>query len=144
MSRYQKVVQKSRDAFLSRKTRSVDWRVNQLKNLLKLYDENEDRIIKALNADLRKPNSESIMLEIEYSRNDVRGCLNNIRDWTKDNYVEKNMVTAMDQTLIHYEPYGVVLILGCWNYPIQLTLGVMAGVIAAGNCIVIKVSDVIE
>lgn len=142
MTTYEKVVQRSRDAFMSGKTRSVDWRVVQLKGLLQMYDENEDRFALAMKQDLRKPRQEAVMLEIEFNRNDVRGCINNIYDWTKDNYVEKNMITALDTTLIHCDPYGVVLILGCWNYPLQLTLGPLGAAIAAGNCVVIKPSEI--
>ena len=49
----------------------------------------------------------------------MRGVINHFDDWTKDNYVEKNILTLLDETLIHYEPLGVVLILGAWNYPLQ-------------------------
>jgi len=136
------VVQKSRDAFNAGKTRSVDWRESQLKNLLRLYDENEEKFVAAMKQDLRKPRQESVMLEIEFVRNDTRGCINNIHEWTKDNYVEKNMITALDTTLIHYDPYGVLLILGCWNYPLQLTLGPLGAAIAAGNCVIIKPSEI--
>lgn len=113
-----------------------------MKRLLDLLSENEDKFLAALAADLGKPRQESIMLELEYIRNDVRGCLNNIHSWTADNYVEKNIVTVLDQTLIHYDPLGVVLILGCWNYPVQLSLGPLGGAISAGNCVVIKPSEI--
>jgi acyl-CoA reductase-like NAD-dependent aldehyde dehydrogenase len=56
-------------------------------------------------------------------------------------YVEKNIVTMMDTTLIHYDPLGVVLIMGSWNYPLQLSLGPLAGAISAGNCVIIKPSE---
>lgn len=50
----------------------------------------------------------------------------------------------MDQVIIQKEPYGVVLVIGAWNYPIQLTLVPVLGAIAAGNCVVIKPSEVAE
>ena len=56
-------------------------------------------------------------------KNDIRGCINNINKWVSDNYVEKNIVTLMDETFIHYDPLGVVLIMGAWNYPLMLSLG---------------------
>ena len=66
---------------------------------------------------------ESITLEINGVKNDIRGCINNINKWVSDNYVEKNIVTLMDETFIHYDPLGVVLIMGAWNYPLMLSLG---------------------
>jgi len=116
--------------------------MSQLYNLLKMLDENEGAICEALGKDLRKPKQECISLEIEYMRNDVRGCINNIESWIADYYVEKNIVTLLDTTLLHYDPLGVVLIMGAWNYPIQVTLGPLAGAISAGNCAIIKPSEV--
>lgn len=48
----------------------------------------------------------------------------------------------MDSPEIHKDPYGVVLIMGAWNYPLQLTLAPVIGAIAAGNCVIIKPSEI--
>ena len=61
--------------------------------------------------------------------------------WGKDEYVEKNVLTMMDTTYIHREPVGVVLVMGAWNYPVQLSLQPVTGAIASGNCVVIKPSE---
>ena len=53
-------------------------------------------------------------------RNDVRGCINNVDSWVKDQLVEKNIVTQLDGTYRHPDPLGVVLIMGAWNYPFQV------------------------
>ena len=110
-------------SFLLGRTRPVEWRVKQLEGLLRMMDENEKIICEALHKDLRKPRQESMALEIGYIKNDIRGCINNVYKWVADNYVEKNIVTLMDETFIHYDPLGVVLIMGAWNYPIMLSLG---------------------
>lgn len=47
----------------------------------------------------------------------------------------------MDTCVIYNDPYGVVLIMGAWNYPLQLTLLPLAGAIAAGNCCILKPSE---
>ncbi|XP_023334243.1 aldehyde dehydrogenase family 3 member B2 isoform X2 [Eurytemora carolleeae] len=116
-------------------------RMIQLKNLLRMLDEKSSIFAAALAKDLRKPNQEALCLEVDYLKNDVRGCINNIGDWTQDNYVEKNILTLLDQTLVHYDPLGVVLIMGAWNYPLQLSLAPLAGAISAGNCVIIKPSE---
>ena len=97
-------------------------------------------------------------VQVEFLRNDVRGCINNVDSWVKDQFVEKNIVTLLDGTYRHPDPLGVVLIMGAWNYPFQvrrhpifahwynfsnsqLTLGPLAGALAAGNCVVVKPSE---
>ena len=52
------------------------------------------------------------------------------------------MATLMDKTLIRPEPYGVVLVIGSWNYPLHISLSPLHGAIAAGNCAVIKPSEI--
>jgi acyl-CoA reductase-like NAD-dependent aldehyde dehydrogenase len=47
----------------------------------------------------------------------------------------------MDGVLIYNDPYGVVLVMGAWNYPIHLTLLPLVGAIAAGNCVILKPSE---
>lgn len=48
----------------------------------------------------------------------------------------------LDSVQVHKDPFGVVLVMGAWNYPLQLTLAPVAGAIAAGNCVIIKPSEV--
>ena len=55
--------------------------------------------------------------------------------------MEKNAVTLMDTTYIRREPLGVCLVMGAWNYPLQLSLQPVTGAIASGNCVVIKPSE---
>ena len=50
----------------------------------------------------------------------MRGCINNVDSWVKDQLVEKNIVTLLDGTYRHPDPLGVVLIMGAWNYPFQV------------------------
>lgn len=55
---------------------------------------------------------------------------------------EKSIPNALDTVVIYNDPYGVVLVIGAWNYPLQLTMAPVAGAIAAGNCVIIKPSEV--
>jgi len=136
------VVEGCRKTFDAGTTRPISWRKTQLLNFLRLLDENASVFASALAKDLHKPEQEALSMELEYVRNDVRGVLNNFEDWVQDHHVEKNIVTMLDQTFLHYDPLGVVLIIGAWNYPLQLTLGPLAGAIAAGNCAVLKPSEI--
>ncbi|XP_059614769.1 aldehyde dehydrogenase, dimeric NADP-preferring isoform X1 [Phlebotomus argentipes] len=142
MSTYDDVMQKAHAAFASGKTRDVEFREKQLKQLMRLYEENQTEMEAALAADLRRHKQESNILEIEFLKNDLKNTLMNLRDWTKPVKPEKTFVNMLDGVYIHKEPFGVVLVMGAWNYPLQLTLLPVAAAISAGNCVVIKPSEV--
>eukprot|EP00088_Acartia_fossae_P015533 TRINITY_DN18525_c1_g1_i1.p1 TRINITY_DN18525_c1_g1~~TRINITY_DN18525_c1_g1_i1.p1 ORF type:complete len:507 (-),score=75.73 TRINITY_DN18525_c1_g1_i1:234-1754(-) len=131
-----------RKAFNSGITRPLEWRRQQLDNLFRMMDENSATFVKALAEDLRKPEQEALCMEVDYVKNMIRGVTNHFDEWTKDEYVEKNFLTLLDETFIHHDPLGVVLIMGAWNYPVQLTFGPLPGAIAAGNCVIIKPSEI--
>ena len=65
-----------------------------------------------------------------------------IRDWVKPTKVAKTLPTILDRPFTVPEPFGVVLVIGAWNYPLHLTLAPVAGAIAAGNCVVMKPSEI--
>ncbi|XP_052799534.1 aldehyde dehydrogenase family 3 member B1-like isoform X3 [Mya arenaria] len=142
MEGYSKMVQSVRAVFRSGRTKEVEWRRNQLLAMLKMLDENRDRFSDALKADLNKSKMEGLLFEVDYSRNDLINCLNNLDEWTKPEKVKKGLVNLMDKVYIRREPFGVALIMGAWNYPIQLTLCPMIGAIASGNCVVLKPSEI--
>ena len=61
--------------------------------------------------------------------------------WAADEHVTKNVLTLMDGTFIRREPLGVVLVMGAWNYPVQLCFAPMIGAISAGNAVIVKPSE---
>ncbi|XP_058830515.1 aldehyde dehydrogenase, dimeric NADP-preferring-like isoform X3 [Topomyia yanbarensis] len=139
---YADVVQQLHTTFASGKTRNVEFREKQLKNLLRMYEENSAEMVRVLAADLRKHKQEAHVLEIDFLINDIRNTIYNFREWVKPEKPEKTMVNIMDGVYIYKDPYGVVLVIGAWNYPLQLTLVPVAAAIAAGNCVLIKPSEV--
>ncbi|XP_076048576.1 aldehyde dehydrogenase type III [Oratosquilla oratoria] len=141
MTYYEQLVQGVRNAFLQGKTREIKFRKEQLKALKQLYEQEEAAICAALATDLNKPKQESILLEINVLKSDIDYILNNIDDWVKPEKVPANLVTIFDKSVIFHDPYGVVLVLGAWNYPMMLPLMPVTGAIAAGNCVIIKPSE---
>lgn len=139
---YSNIVQRARDAFNSGQTKSAEFREKQLKQLYKMYEENEGAMVAALGADLRKCKQEALVTEVEFLKYDITNTLMNLKDWMIPEKPEKGFVNIMDDVIIFNEPYGVVLIIGAWNYPLQLSLLPLAGAIAAGNCVVLKPSEV--
>merc|ERR1712117_298292 len=114
------VISTANGAFAKGKTKPAEWRRRQLRQLIKMLDESEEDIVAALHKDLRKPRNESISYETEYTKNVCRGLLNDLDECMADEYVAKNALTLLDTTFIHREPYGLVLIIGPWNFPLQL------------------------
>ncbi|XP_010562588.1 PREDICTED: aldehyde dehydrogenase family 3 member B1-like isoform X2 [Haliaeetus leucocephalus] len=120
----------------------MEYRVAQLEALGRFLDEKQQDILEATTADMRKPPFEVEVSELSICRSELNHTLNNLGAWMKDKHVEKNWATQLDSAFIRKDPYGVVLIIGPWNYPINLLLVPLIGAIAAGNCVVMKPSEI--
>uniref|UniRef100_A0A8C2TRM1 Aldehyde dehydrogenase 3 family member B1 n=1 Tax=Coturnix japonica TaxID=93934 RepID=A0A8C2TRM1_COTJA len=134
-----------RAAWLSGKTRPLEYRVAQLEALGRFLEEKKQDILEATASDMGKvrgPSFEAYFTEILLCKNELNHTLNNLANWMKDEHVDKNLVTQLDSAFIRKDPYGVVLIIAPWNYPIHLFLVPLIGAIAAGNCVVIKPSEI--
>ncbi|KAF2901862.1 hypothetical protein ILUMI_04318 [Ignelater luminosus] len=135
------IVQTARAAFERGKTKSLEFREKQLRALLRMYNENLSTIMDCLAADLHKSKQESVVLEVEVLINDLKNTLQHLKTWMKPQHPPKGLANMLDNVIIYNDPYGVALVIGAWNYPLQLTLLPVAGAIAAGNCVVIKPSE---
>lgn len=138
----EEIVKHLRNTFESGKTRALDFRVKQLKAMSRLLEENQDKIIDALERDLRKTKTETILTEIDMVAAELKEALQQIKQWDKPEKVPKAFANILDSVYILNDPYGVVLVIGAWNYPLQLTLMPAVGAIAAGNCVLIKPSEI--
>ncbi|KAK9744961.1 Aldehyde dehydrogenase family [Popillia japonica] len=139
---YEELVKNTRKAFNTGKTKTLDFRLTQLKALLRLYEDNTQLMIDALKIDLGKSKQESITGEVNVLKNDVRNLIYNLREYMTPDKPSKDIANLFDGVYIIKEPYGVVLVIGAWNYPLQLLGAPVAGAIAAGNCVIIKPSEV--
>ncbi|XP_028134570.2 aldehyde dehydrogenase, dimeric NADP-preferring isoform X2 [Diabrotica virgifera virgifera] len=138
------LVYHTRDVFKSGKTLSISFRKKQLKGLLDFLTNEEEIICKALYDDLRKPRQECLIGEIEIVKAEIKTTLKNLDSWAKPHKVKASVVNFFDDLLIASDPYGVVLVIGAWNYPIFVLFQPVVGAIAAGNCVVIKPSEVAQ
>jgi aldehyde dehydrogenase (NAD+) len=134
------VVLQLRNAVLEEVPLSLKWRRSQLKALKLMLSENYERIKESLKTDLGRSNFE-VMTEIDGIIADCSHAISNLKSWNKDDPVSLPVVHAMSSASIHHDPKGVVLIISPWNYPWNLCLGPLIGCIAAGNCAVIKPSE---
>ena len=137
----QEQVEQNKCYFNTNTTRNLNWRREQLKQIIKLVTENEDRLIDALQKDLGKPRAESWLTETAYIIKDARHTLNKLNKWNRKRRVTTPVVIQPGRSFIQPEPLGTILIIGAWNYPFQLIFAPLIAVLAAGNCAVIKPSE---
>ncbi len=135
------IVQTLRTAFNNGLTRNLDWRKNQLVALERMMIENEAAIAEALKADLGKPYGEACTAEIDLVVKEAVHARKNLRRWTRPQRTGTPLAILPGKSYVEPTPYGVTLIIGAWNYPFQLVLAPLAGAIAAGNCAIIKPSE---
>jgi aldehyde dehydrogenase (NAD+) len=127
--------------FQSGATRSFEFRRLQLQKLSRLLEESEAPIAEALASDLGKPAFEAYASETGFLRAEVAFALSNLARWMRPERVPSPLALFPAASRIEREPLGVVLIVAPWNFPVQLTLGPWIGALAAGNCAVLKPSE---
>ncbi|MDT5283526.1 MAG: aldehyde dehydrogenase, partial [Mycobacterium sp.] len=135
-------VNRLRATFASGRTRSLDWRRQQLQALEKLVVDNEPAIADALERDLGRKPFEAWLADIAPTAGEAKDAAKNVRKWMRRRHQLLELSQLPGRGWIEYEPYGTVLIIGAWNFPFVLTLGPAVGAIAAGNTVVLKPSEV--
>lgn len=136
------VTARLRATFGTGRTKSQRWRREQLKALARLLEAESDELAAALHADLGKCTTEALETEIGFVRREVDHTLRQLEHWLEPRHVTVPALLHPGKAWIQREPLGVVLIISPWNYPVQLTLGPLAGALAAGNCAVVKPSEI--
>ncbi|XP_061558353.1 aldehyde dehydrogenase family 3 member A2b isoform X1 [Phycodurus eques] len=142
MSREQQAVASARRAFETGRSKSLEHRVRQLKNLQRFLTERRRDICQAVKKDLNKSEVGVQMYETLGLEEEIGLAVRKLKEWAAPRPVEKNLLTVSDSVYIKAEPLGVVLIIGAWNYPWAVTLQPLVGAIASGNAAVVKPSEV--
>ncbi|MCV0023666.1 aldehyde dehydrogenase family protein [Bacillus sp. XT-2] len=119
---------------------TAEQRKEKLQRFLDSVIAHEEEIIEAIRKDVRKPYHEVKKAEIEGTKKAIRDNMNNLETWMAPKEVGSSLSSDANGILM-YEPKGVTLILGPWNYPFMLTMAPLAASIAAGNSAIVKLSD---
>ncbi|MCG8345435.1 MAG: aldehyde dehydrogenase family protein, partial [Chlorobiales bacterium] len=130
-----------RDYFELGETRTYEWRKKQLLGLMCFLNEREKDICDALQSDFHKPRAETFFTEIYYLTTELNFALKRLKSWMRARKVFTPLRYRPGRSYYYREPYGVVLVMGAWNYPLQLALAPAISAIAAGNCVLIKPSE---
>ncbi len=135
------IVQEQRDYFFSNKTLDYKFRKNALLNLRVNILKYEEELKEALSKDLGKNPTESYFSEIGQVLKELSFMVKNLKKFMKEKKVKSHIVDFPSKSFISPHPYGVVLIISPWNYPVTLTLGPLVGALASGNTVIIKPSE---
>lgn len=127
--------------FDSGATRPYAFRKQQLQKLKAAILQYEQPLYESLYADLKKNPEESWVTETGFLIGSINSTLKGLREWMQPERVPTNLVNFPSSSYILREPLGTVLIIGPWNYPVQLLFTPLIGAMAAGNCVVLKASE---
>jgi aldehyde dehydrogenase (NAD+) len=132
------IVIRQQEYFRTGETLPVAFRIARLKDLAKAIVNRREQIEAALVADLGKHPFETHLTETGLVLAEIRHALRHLRQWARPKRRKTPLVLFAATSKIHRDPYGVVLIMAPWNYPLQLALDPLVGAIAGGNCAVVK------
>lgn len=136
------IVEKQRKYFRTGITLDVNWRITQLKRLKQAVIDNKQTLMKALNDDLGKSPMEAYLCDIGPIIAEVDEIISGLKKWARpERHFSGLMCFPSTKTTVYKLPYGVSLIISPFNFPVLLTLGVLAASIAGGNTSVLKTSS---
>ncbi len=134
-----------RQFFATGKTKSYKFRREQLEKLKAVVLRYQDEVIAALAEDLRKSEFEA-RFEMIAVVNEIDYALKHLKSWLKPKKAKLKLIQKLIQmpgkAYQIPEPLGIALIIGPWNFPFSLALQPLVGAIAAGNCAIVKPSEI--
>lgn len=134
------IVEAQRAYYQSGATIPVKTRIAALKTLQTAVQKYSEPLLEALHTDLGKSRSEAYMCEVGLTLSEIGHVLSNIKRWARTEWKMTAITNSLAHSTIVKEPYGVVLIMSPWNYPVLLTLEPLVGALAAGNTVILKPS----
>ncbi|CAB80296.1 aldehyde dehydrogenase like protein [Arabidopsis thaliana] len=130
-----------RETFASGRTRSLKWRKAQIGAIYEMVKDNEDKICNALFQDLGKHSTEAFRDELGVVLRTATVAINCLDKWAVPKHSKLPLLFYPAKGKVISEPYGTVLVLSSWNFPISLSLDPLIGAIAAGNTVLLKSSE---
>ncbi len=131
-----------RQTFDSGKTRPIEWRLQQLAEIDRMLRDHETDFAEALKADLGKCRFEADLTETSFVQAEARYARKHLADWIRPQRVRTPLMAQPGKSYIQPEPKGVVLIIAPWNYPMSMVMAPLVGAVAAGNCAIMKPSEI--
>lgn len=123
------------------KTMTHTYRIHQLQKLKDMLNRNEKRIYQAIKKDLGKSDYEILMTELGVLYSELDHVIRNLKEWMRTERVKTPTTHKGAKSYIYKQPYGTVLIISPWNYPLNLSITPLIGAIAGGNTAFLKPSE---
>lgn len=136
------IIQNQHIYFNSNTTKPIKFRIKQLKKLQSLIRSNETKMNEAIFIDFGRSAFENYLAETGIILHEISVALDNLKKWAQPQKVTTNLVNLPGKSYIIPEPLGVVLVIGAWNYPYNISLIPAIAAIAAGNTVVLKPSEI--
>ena len=136
----EEMIKKQQEYFAAGKTYELAQRIQALNRLEQGILNCEQELYAALKKDLGKSRAESYMCEVGLTLSELRFVKKHVQKWSREKRVPTPLAQFHARSFTVQEPYGVVLVMSPWNYPVLLTLEPLIGALAAGNCCVLKPS----
>ena len=130
-----------RQYFKAQHTKTLAARKSALQRFKQLLLENEAKIYAAVHADFQKSEHEAFLTEWAILIKDIDEALGALPKWMKAQKVRTNLVNLPGKSYLVPEPLGICLVIGAWNYPIQLSFAPAIAALAAGNTVILKPSE---
>lgn len=135
------ILENQKRFFASGRTLDINYRLENLKKLRNLILDHEEELIEALRKDFGKPAFEVLATESRFTLVELNIMIRNLRKWAGRQRVKNTLVNFPGKSYLIAQPYGQVLVLSPWNYPFQLSIVPAMSALAAGNCVILKVSQ---
>ena len=134
----QNIFEKQHLFFLTNQTKDTDFRIAQLRQLIKILKVHEQEMYDAIYKDFGKSEFETYATELSIIYSEINHFVKHIKRWSKRQRVSTGLVHFPAKSYIIPEPLGNTLVIGAWNYPYQLSLLPAISALAAGNTVILK------
>lgn len=122
-------------------SRPLSWRITQLKGILRLVEENADALFAALQGDLHINEFWGRGVELQAVLIEAKEAIANVASWMAPRAASTPLINLPASSCVQPQPFGTALIISPWNYPVSLVLSPLIAALAAGNCVVVKPSE---
>lgn len=139
---YAELVKKQNEFFNANHTKSISFRIEQLKKLKAIIQREESSLYKAIYTDFKKSESDTYATELSFIYDEIDLAIKKVPSWSRYKRVGSNMLTLPSKSYLVPEPLGTCLVIGAWNYPYNISLVPMIAAMAAGNTVVLKPSEI--
>jgi len=139
---YTDIIQKQYDFFNSNQTKSISFRIGQLKKLKEIITSEESSFYDAIYSDFKKSKADTYSTELSFVYDEIDLAIKNLPSWAKHKRVRPNPLTLPSNSYLVPEPLGTCLVIGAWNYPYNISLVPLIAAMTAGNTVILKPSEI--